>query len=307
MTATNFPNGITSFGVPILGSGIPVNLGSTFFVNSVTGSASNPGTSPDLPFATITGALAVCTANKGDVIVVAPGHAETLSGVGALTIATAGVSIMGLGNRANRPTLTLHTTATTIAISAANVFITNIRIKTDVDAVVSCFVITGADCVLDRVDFIETAACAALQFILTTAGAVGLTLQNCRWIQTATAATALQQWVVLVGVDRFQCINCFANLKGFATANPANGVIVGATTASVDVLLLGNTFITTNSTGAVPISMLSASTGFARDNNVASAKTAIAGSIALASLYGANNYAAHVVNKNGLLEPVVDA
>jgi hypothetical protein len=82
---------------------------------------------------------------------------------------------------------------------------------------------------------------------------------------------------------------------------------VGVTTASLDVDIHDNRFITTNSTGAVPISLLAGTTGFLANNFVASAKTAIAGSIALASCYGANNYAAHVVNKNGLLEPVVDA
>ena len=88
-----------------------------------------------------------------------------------------------------------------------------------------------------------------------------------------------------------------------ASSNPANGVVVGVTTASVDVLLLGNTFIIVNSTGNIPISMLANSTGYARQNYVASSKTAVAGSIALANLYGAENYASNTVNVAATLFP----
>jgi hypothetical protein len=52
--------------------------------------------------------------------------------------------------------------------------------------------------------------------------------------------------------------------------------------------------------------MLSASTGYALRNYVASGKTNVAGSIALASLYGAENMACNTVNTNGYLDPVAD-
>jgi hypothetical protein len=206
-----------------------------------------------------------------------------------------------------RPLVTLHTTTTTIAISAANVLIRNIRIATDVDAVVKVFNITAAGVTLDAVDFVETASCAALQFVLTTAAADDLTIMNCSWVQSQTAATATQEWIRLVGTDRFKCINCYASLKGYATGNPANGVIVGNTTAANDVEIRNNRFITLNSTGTIAISMLANSTGMITENFVASAKTAIAGQIAMANCYGGNNYANNTVNTSGLLDPVVDS
>lgn len=306
---TNFPGGITSYGVPVMGSGgsVPPSTGTYYFVHSGTGSASNDGKSATTALATIDDAIGHCAASKGDVIVVMPGHAESISGAAAIAVDVAGISIIGLGWGALRPTVTLHTTDATIAISVANVLIRNIRIATDVDAVVKVFNITAANVTLDAVDFVETAACACLQFILTTAAADDLTVQNCSWVQTATAATALQEWIRLVGADRFKCFNNFANLKGYATANPANGVIVGATTASLDVYIEGNRFISTNSTGAIVISLLANSTGFVVNNFVASAKTAIAGQVALANAYGGNNYANNTVNTSGLLDPVVDS
>lgn len=281
--------------------------GSVFFVSSVSGSSGNDGLSASTPKATIAQAIALCTAAKGDVVIVMPGHAESLSGASALALNKSGVTIIGLGNGANRPALTLHTTDALITISAANVTLRNFQILTDVDAVVTCFSITAAGVTLDRVDFVETAACACLQFVLTTAAADDLTISNSKWVQTATAATALQQWIVLVGADRARITDNFANLKGYATSNPANGVVVGATTASSDILIARNVFITTNSTGAIAISLLANSTGFVINNSVASAKTAIAGQVACANAYATNNYANNTVNTSGLLDPVVDS
>lgn len=308
MSLTNFPNGITSFGVPVLpGVGvIPPTTGNVFFVHSGTGANTYAGTTPARPFATIDTAIGYCTANKGDLILVMPGHSESISGVGAIAADVAGISIVGLGWGSLRPLITLHTTATTIAVSAANVTFRNLRIATDVDAVVKVFNITAAGCTLDSVDFVETAACACLQFVLTTAAADDLTIQNCSWVQTQTAATALMQWILLVGTDRAKIRNNFANLSGFATANPANGVIVGATTASLDVEIVGNRFIILNSTGNIPISLLASSTGFVGYNSCHSSKTALAGQIALASCYGSQNYASNTVNTSGILDPVAD-
>lgn len=66
---TNFPNGITSFGVPVLGSvgGVPFT-GNYYFVDPVNGADGNPGTT-DLPLATLYGALAKCTAGNNDVVI----------------------------------------------------------------------------------------------------------------------------------------------------------------------------------------------------------------------------------------------
>jgi len=304
---TNF-TGLAVAGVPVFGGGdgIPPTTGKYFFVDSGTGNNGNDGRSALRPLATIDYAIGLCTASKGDVIVVMPGHSESISGAGAIAADVAGISIIGLGWGNLRPLITLATTVTTIAVSAANVTFRNLRIATSVDAVVKVFNITAAGCTIDAVDFVETAACACLQFILTTAAADDLTVQNCSWVQTATAATALMEWIRLVGADRAKIRNNFAHLSGFATSNPANGVIVGATTASLNVEIVGNRFIIINSTGNIPISLLANTTGYAGWNSCHSTKTAVAGSIALASCYGTENYANNAVNTAGFLDPVVD-
>lgn len=69
MSLTNFPNGITSFGVPVLGSiGGATFTGNYYFVDPVSGADGNEG-SIDLPLKTLYRALQLCTAGNNDVVV----------------------------------------------------------------------------------------------------------------------------------------------------------------------------------------------------------------------------------------------
>lgn len=127
MTTTNFPDGVTSWGVPLIGSGqIPVG-NQTFFVHSGTGSDGNEGTF-DSPFATLDYAIGRCTASSGYIIVCKQGHAETLTA--AVTFDVAGVTVVGLGVGRNRPAFTANFSAAgdTFTVTAANVSISNLRI-----------------------------------------------------------------------------------------------------------------------------------------------------------------------------------
>lgn len=101
--------------------------GEVFFVHSGTGTdAAGGGKSSDSPLATLDYAIGLCTANKGDVIYLMPGHAETTT---AIALDVAGVKIVGLGFGAGRPTLTATTAATDlINVTAANCAIENVRL-----------------------------------------------------------------------------------------------------------------------------------------------------------------------------------
>lgn len=280
--------------------------GSIFFVHSGSGTNSaTGGTNPDRPLASIDYAVGLCTANKGDRIYVMPGHAETLAGAGGITADIAGISIIGLGNGSNRPTITLGHTAATIAVSADNVLFRNLRITSSVDEVVKCFDVTGKHCVIDGVDYFETATFQLIQFLLTTAAADGITVRNCRHHQ-GTAGTATQKWLQLVGVD-----DCLIEDNTFHLTldNNATAVTISGSTALVRGVIRRNTIVQLGGTTQVSgILLVDGSTTFVHDNRVAVGSTALAGIVDVGNAgYAAENYALNTPDKSGILDPGVDS
>ena len=134
--------------------------GKIFYVGSTaTGAldvASNAGDDPDSPFATIDYAIGKCTANKGDVILVLPGHAETVSAASGIDFDVAGVTCIGLGEGAARPAITMSAVASTIEFAAASVWMRNFVISCTGDTTIVCDV-NAADCVLDSLDIRSSA------------------------------------------------------------------------------------------------------------------------------------------------------
>jgi len=71
-------------------------------------------------FSTLNAAKSACTANAGDVILVAPGHAEAVTAT-SIDIDVAGITIVCMGNKENQAVFTFGAAASTIKIDAANV------------------------------------------------------------------------------------------------------------------------------------------------------------------------------------------
>ena len=85
-------------------------------------------------FATIDEVNNVCVADRGDVILVAPGHVETFTGTD-LTLDTAGVTVIGLGSGSLQPQIKFNHADAEISVAADNVEIKNIRCSADVTGV----------------------------------------------------------------------------------------------------------------------------------------------------------------------------
>lgn len=64
---TNFPNGVSSFGFPVLPAGVPPG-GDVYFLDPAHGSDGFDGTAPDRAFATLETAYAALTADQNDVL-----------------------------------------------------------------------------------------------------------------------------------------------------------------------------------------------------------------------------------------------
>ena len=91
---TNFPNGVTSFGVPCFGVGdvLPFT-GKYLWVNETLGNDGNPGT-PSAPLGTLAAAYAQCTSGNNDVIFITGSLHPTAS----LTWAKNQTHLIGLSN-----------------------------------------------------------------------------------------------------------------------------------------------------------------------------------------------------------------
>ena len=164
--ASNYPGGfnnVTIRGVPITQS----HPGQVYWVSNATptlpgqvgGSDGNPGTF-NAPFSTLEYAISRCTADRGDIIFIKPGHAETISSATALSFDVAGVAIVGLGTGTKRPTFTLGTAAsTTIAVSADNVSILNCRFIGNFLSITAAFTVAAAAYfTIDNCSFTDTSA-----------------------------------------------------------------------------------------------------------------------------------------------------
>lgn len=191
---SGFPYGVSLHGVPMLNA----HHGNVWWVNSATGAngGGNDGTR-ERPFATLDYAIGRCTANNGDIILLAPNHAETVTGIGGITADVAGISIIGLGNYNQRPRFLMDgATTVTFAVSAADVSISNIVMASGNLLVATGFDVTGVGFWADRVEFADntTAENWGSPFKATGAAntADGLKITNCRWTPLIATVNSLE-------------------------------------------------------------------------------------------------------------------
>lgn len=194
MGLTHFPHGVSSFGVPVMGSAanVPFTTGTYFFVDSATGSDSNDGLDKDHPFATIDYAVGQCTSNKGDVILVMPNHAETLTTAAAIDLDKEGIYVVGLGQGDNRPAITVATsTGADIDVDADSITISNFYFDlTGVDALTALIDVNDHHCTIENCEFLQSdSGGQAEDAIKGDANADQLKVVNCRFI----AGTACSQ------------------------------------------------------------------------------------------------------------------
>jgi len=174
--------------------------GSIFFVHSGTGvNAVGGGRNPDAPLATVDYAIGLCTASKGDVIYVLPGHAETIAAADGFDADVAGIKIVGLGWGALRPTFTFTATAATVAVGAANVWLENLRFVAGISAVVVGVNVeaAGVACTIRDCEWYwgGTTTWDFLQSLNINVGAHRAIVEGCRFLAepaVAGASTAVQ-------------------------------------------------------------------------------------------------------------------
>ena len=187
------------------------HIGAILFVSSVSGADSvSRGQNPDAPLATLDYAIGLCVANAGDVIYLLPGHAESVIAAAGIVFDVAGVTVIGLGEGALRPTITF-TTATTadIDIDAANVTIENVRFQSGVAALAAPIDVNAANFTMRKCRvMVDAAANHPLIVVLTDAAANGIVIRDCDFdleydnaVTPLIVTTARNVAIRLVGSD----------------------------------------------------------------------------------------------------------
>ena len=314
MGYSDFPNGITSFGIPITNSGNASPWGTRYFLDSATGSdLPNYGTETSKPFATLDYALGKCSENKGDEIHIAPNHSETITGVGGITFDKAGVKVIGHGCYDQRPRFLMDGAATvSCLVTSADVWVENCVFAAG-HADINYFALITAkgfhfiNCVCE-----ENVATENFKIGLNVSAADndadGLTVIGCDFNMPDTAnlhAVILNKDSVDVKLISNRVIGDFGN-------TPYAPIYSASTEAHTNIHVVGN-FIHNlhNDNAAVGISIANtSSTGFIVKNHVGHQDTAgetpiLAGA---AGLYCGENYASGVLGTaSGYLYPAADS
>lgn len=241
--------------------------GNQFYVDSATGSSANDGKTWDKALNTIANGLLKAQANNSDVIWVAPGHTETIASATSLAINKAGVSIIGLGFGAMRPTLTYSATASNIPISAASVHLENILCVAGIDSIVAGITVSAADVSLKNIEWRDVEDKEAILAILTTAAANRLTIDGFyhNGFTTGDACTAA---IRMVGVDTGLIQNC-RFLGNYTTA-----IVEFHTTACTKIYMDDNLFCETGTTNYSKnvVDTITGSTWYCRGFDLAAGK-----------------------------------
>lgn len=326
MPLSKYPNGFAD-GVTI--RGMPINImypGDVYWLNNsayladggIAGSDGNKGTYQQ-PFRTLSGALtamaAVQTPGRGDILMVMPNHAETISSATALTVSMANVAIVGIGNGAVRPTFTLDTANTaTINVTANNVSFINCRFIANFLAIANVFTLTTAkDFAVSGCEVKDTSAilnfAGVVKLSTTDNAADGLLIENNRIVSSHASnaysivtASGSADNVVIQGND----------IRAVTTSAVASIIPIAAGKIVTNLKLVGNNINTKGATGTTTGLLIttnqSTNSGVIANNNIQNLATGTTEILVTASSGYCffNNYYARSADKSGFLLPAAD-
>jgi hypothetical protein len=201
--------------------------GSIYFVDSGATDALNAadgyhGHSWETPFATLNFAVSQCTADQGDIILIAPGHAETIADTGTasgtttdeLVIDVAGISIIGIGTGSLRPTFTFNgatDAACVILAGATNVYIKNLVFAGGLEDLANLMTVSGTSdgLTVEECEFRDggTNILETVHQINLATGADRVTLKNCQFYTTSGGSSTLAN-IEVAAVDRLTITGC---------------------------------------------------------------------------------------------------
>jgi hypothetical protein len=276
-------------------------LGNAYFVDATNGSnTANSGSSWSDCLATVDAAVAKCTANQGDVIFMAPWHAES-GAVAATAVATmdiAGVTLWGVKQGNQRPTFTFTEDDSLFSVTAPNCRVHGIKI---ISAVIDQAVGLSAGALADG---LEVDDC------LFTDGAVALELVIGLQLAAACDGCYIHDNQFFT-VDGGGCASAIKILGESVRTIIANNVISGdysvagidgATALTTNIVIDGNMIDNLDPTAGLAIGLHANTTGIVTRNLTHGGKNTTA-PVSAAACMACENYATTVEAESGNLCP----
>ena len=272
------------------------------------------GGDPDVPFASIDYAIGKCVAANDDLIVVLPGHAEIVSSATDWVMDVAGVSVVGMGRGAARPTITFDTTAdSAVMVSAANCSVENMIFTANYADIVTAVDVDANYFTAKNISFLETTtlmnwlSCVSTDD--TNNAADGLAVIGCERISVDDAAEAFVS--ILANTNHVRIKNNFDNQ---ASATDIGHFITLSTFNLLGAQIIGNTCNITGNTATDAVGQFMTGSSTASDGVVAynfcGGLAAGAGELfdtAALEFQHFENYYTGALAKNGYLLPAADA
>lgn len=248
-------------------------------------------------FSTIDTAIAACTANRGDVILVIPNHAEDVADATTFQVDIAGISIIGLGHRANQPTFTLTAAAGSIELDSANCRISNLRILAGAAPVTVGVNVNADGNTIDHCDFDVSAAANRFTDVIDVDAFDYTVIKKCRFITDVNVFEANS-------AIRMDDANQTEINDNWFSGNWAEGPIVGEGALSNNIRIVNNFLYSSNTADNIGIDLNVASTGLIAYNTIGGVADATIGNMLdPGSCLSIENYIANAIDESGILIP----
>lgn len=290
-------------GIPPLAELTSITTGAVFFVGStavpgglVGVDQATLGRSPSQPFATMDYAVGQCTASRGDVIYVLPGHSESITSATSLVVDVAGVQVIGLGRGVNRPYLDFDNTAGSIELNAA-CRLSNVILRASVSAVVVGVNVDADDIEIDNVETTWEATGDDFITMIDIDAFDRATVRNCKlYTQPATAGCA-----EAIRIDDSHNTRIIDNeIIGQFSDAP----IIGEGALGNDCLIMGNLIYNSDTSAGNGIEITVATTGLLANNRVGTLyATGVADLIDPGSMLCIENYTVNAIDESAVLLP----
>ena len=289
-----------------------LTTGDVYFVDSGATETSDTadgvhGLSWTHPFATIDFAISQCTASQGDIIYVAPNHAETVGAAGGITLDIAGISVIGMGEGDERALITVGAAADAncdVLVSAANIVVENLRfaitavdVTNMIDVNADGFTLRGCELLMQTATG-PFEAVTGVEINGRPNGTNNTTIESCKFFATLAAGSnqaielgEAEDRVVIVGCE------CWGDYANACIHNPTGKTLTDLT--------IKNCILENDNAGdTYCIELVSACTGIITHNLYKSAITQATAADS-GSCFNFENYHDDLIDKSGIVCPAV--